>query len=63
MLAQGIHPKIVQERLRHASISMTLDQYSHVSPKLPTILSRLSRRLRVTFGVIPDVFDAPEKTR
>jgi len=32
MLKQGIHPKIVQERLGHASIQMTLDTYSHVAP-------------------------------
>ncbi len=31
MLKQGIHPKIVQERLGHASIQMTLDTYSHVA--------------------------------
>jgi integrase len=29
-LVAGIHPKIVQERLGHASIGMTLDIYSHV---------------------------------
>jgi integrase len=34
MLKQGIHPKIVQERLGHSSISMTLDTYSHVAPGL-----------------------------
>jgi len=34
MLKQGIHPKIVQERLGHASIQMTLDTYSHVAPGL-----------------------------
>lgn len=34
MLKQGIHPKIVQERLGHASISTTLDIYSHVAPGL-----------------------------
>ncbi len=34
MLKQGIHPKIVQERLGHASIQMTLDTYSHVVPGL-----------------------------
>lgn len=34
MLKQGIHPKIVQERLGHASIEMTLDTYSHVAPGL-----------------------------
>jgi len=32
MLKQGIHPKIVQERLGHANIAVTLDTYSHVSP-------------------------------
>ncbi|MBI2980044.1 MAG: site-specific integrase, partial [Chloroflexi bacterium] len=34
MLKQGIHPKIVQERLGHANISTTLDTYSHVLPGL-----------------------------
>ena len=32
MLKQGTHPKIVQERLGHATISTTLDLYSHVIP-------------------------------
>ena len=34
MLKQGAHPKIVQERLGHSSISITLDTYSHVAPGL-----------------------------
>ena len=34
MLKQGIHPKIVQERLGHSTISTTLDTYSHVAPGL-----------------------------
>lgn len=34
MLKQGIHPKVVQERLGHASIQTTLDTYSHVAPGL-----------------------------
>ena len=34
MLKQGVHPKIVQERLGHASIQITLDTYSHVAPGL-----------------------------
>jgi hypothetical protein len=32
LLAQGVHPRIVQERLGHADISMTLNRYSHVTP-------------------------------
>jgi integrase len=34
LLSKGTHPKIVQELLGHATISITLDTYSHV---LPTI--------------------------
>ena len=32
MLAQGVHPKVVSERLGHNSVSLTLDVYSHVLP-------------------------------
>jgi integrase len=32
MLGAGVHPKVVQERLGHASIQITLDTYSHVMP-------------------------------
>jgi integrase len=34
LLKHGVHPKIVQERLGHATISTTLDTYSHVAPGL-----------------------------
>jgi integrase len=34
MLKQGVHPKVVQERLGHSTISTTLDTYSHVAPGL-----------------------------
>jgi integrase len=34
LLAKGVHPKIVQERLGHADISMTLNRYSHVTPDM-----------------------------
>lgn len=34
LLKQGVHPKVVQERLGHATISTTLDLYSHVTPSL-----------------------------
>lgn len=32
LLGQGVHPKVVQERLGHSTIAMTLDTYSHVMP-------------------------------
>ena len=34
LLAMGVHPKIVQERLGHETVSVTLDTYSHVLPGL-----------------------------
>jgi integrase len=34
MLRQNVHPKVVQERLGHATIATTLDLYSHVTPGL-----------------------------
>lgn len=34
LLLDGLHPKIVQERLGHGSIAITIDLYSHVVPGL-----------------------------
>ena len=31
-LVNGEHPKVVQEMLEHASITLTMDTYSHVLP-------------------------------
>lgn len=49
LLSQGVHPKVVQERLGHSQISITLDTYSHV---LPGLQEEAARRLN-------DVFTAP----
>jgi integrase len=34
MLEQGVHPKVVQERLGHSNIQMTMNLYSHVSESM-----------------------------
>lgn len=34
LLKQGIHPKVVAERLGHSTITTTLDIYSHVAPTM-----------------------------
>jgi len=34
MPAQGVNPKIAQERLGHATIAQTMDTYSHVLPPM-----------------------------
>ena len=33
-LQAGLNPKVVSERLGHASVSLTLDVYSHVIPAM-----------------------------
>lgn len=33
-LPSGVHPKVVQQRLGHASITITLQTYSHVIPSM-----------------------------
>lgn len=33
-LEAGVHPKVVADRLGHASIAITLDTYSHVVPSV-----------------------------
>jgi integrase len=34
LLEEGTHPKVVQDLLGHSTIAMTLDLYSHVTPRL-----------------------------
>ena len=48
MLLQGVHPKVVSERLGHASVGITLDLYSHV---LPSTQSEAVRAFDDLFGV------------
>ena len=40
LLEEGVHPKVVQERLGHSSVSTTLDIYSHVVPSLQQAAAR-----------------------
>lgn len=48
LLGANVHPKIVSERLGHASITLTLDTYSHV---LPSMQQGASDKLeRILFG-------------
>jgi len=34
LLEGGVHPRVVQERLGHSDVSITLNRYSHVSPQM-----------------------------
>jgi integrase len=46
-LAAGVHPKVVQERLGHSSIGITLDTYSHVVQGMQADAAALVGRLLV----------------
>ncbi len=34
LMAEGVNPKVVAERLGHANVSLTLNTYSHVTPTM-----------------------------
>ncbi len=39
LIAQGAHPKVMQERLGHSSVTVTLDRYGHLFPSLDEALT------------------------
>jgi integrase len=45
LLRAGVHPKVVQERLGHSQVRVTLDTYSHVLPGLQEEAVRRLERL------------------
>jgi integrase len=47
LLGRGVHPKLVQELLGHATIAMTLDTYSHF---LPSMGDQTARAMEDTLG-------------
>ena len=47
LLADGVHPKIAQERLGHSTITTTMDLYSHVTD---TMQADVAARLDAAFG-------------
>lgn len=46
LLLPGVHPKVVQERLGHSSITVTLDTYSHL---IPTMQGEAASRLDAAY--------------
>ena len=40
-LQAGVHPKVVSERLGHATVAITLDTYSHAIPAMQEEAARL----------------------
>ncbi len=54
LLRQGVHPKVVSERLGHSTIAITLDTYSHVLPGIQEeAASKLNAALHAAFYLKP----------
>lgn len=63
LLKAGIHPKIVQERLGHSSINVTLDTYSHVLPNLQeAVLKNIDDSITGEKTILPVEEKAPGNT-
>jgi integrase len=50
-LSAGVHPRVVQERLGHANIGITLGTYSHVTPSLH---SDAAEAVAALYGALPE---------
>ncbi len=59
MLTRGVHPKAVSDLLGHATVSITLDTYSHVLPACTRRRPRDDDVLRNRVGVSVGVKSAP----
>jgi integrase len=53
LLADGVHPKVAQERLGHSTITTTMDLYSHVTE---TMQADAAGRLDAAFQVAKSRF-------
>jgi hypothetical protein len=56
-IALGAHPKAIQERLGHSSITVTLDRYGHLFPKLDEALTERLDELHcgAIAGAVPNL--------
>ncbi|WP_027086052.1 site-specific integrase [Cohnella panacarvi] len=63
LLKNGVHPKVVQERLGHSSIQVTLNTYSHVIPNLQeSILKSIGTSITGSKGTSAKLPNVSEKT-
>lgn len=63
LLKNGVHPKIVQERLGHSSIQVTLNTYSHVIPNLQeSILKSIGTSITGGKGAAAKLLNETEKS-
>lgn len=51
LLEQNLHPKVVNERLGHSTVRITMDLYFHVMPMLQEEAARKTDALLTRFGM------------
>lgn len=61
LLRQGVNPKIVQERLGHSTISITLDIYSHVLPDMQGAAVDALTKVFTKAKIIPEIIRLTNK--
>ena len=60
LMKQGVNPKVVQERLGHSNISVTLDIYSHVVPGMQELAAlQFDEALKETTNYQLDCLQVP----
>lgn len=62
-IALGAHPKAIQERLGHSSITVTLDRYGHLFPKLDETLTARLDEMRQAATTSRPVLPGPDGSR
>ncbi len=59
LIELGAHPKVIQERLGHSSITVTMDVYGHLFPSLAEALTERLDEVFVAARHAPSQVDAP----
>lgn len=63
MLLQGVHPKIVSERLGHSSIGITLDTSSHALVGSGVSLELGDEPVDRTLGIVASIGTSEEQPK
>jgi integrase len=50
LIEQGAHPKLIQSRVGHGSITMTMDTYGHLFPTADEVLAQGLEEYKPTEG-------------
>ena len=55
LLQQGVNPKVVQERLGHSDVTLTLNTYSHVMPSMQDDAAEKLDQLLVPMKIVDNL--------